>query len=95
MNLTWQWHNHSTGVVSNIELHSVASNSKSKPEPLKQNFHPPVSHTEQQLKGRSEEVFSKEADFKRQRATATDTTVHVTLFYSKEKITSKSVFISS
>ena len=84
-------------MVSNIELNSVASKSKSKPEPLKQNFYPPVSHTEQQLKGSSEEVFSKEADFKRQRATATDSTVHITCtsFYSKEKITSKSVFISS
>ena len=55
---------------------------------------PLVSHTGQQLKERSEEVRFNEGDFKRQNATTTDTTVHVTSFYCKQKIiTSQSVFI--
>ena len=45
--------------------------------------------------GGPEEVFFKEGDFKRQKATTTGTTVHITLFYCKEKITSQVVFIYS
>ena len=29
--LAREWHDHSTGVISNVELNSVAANSKSKP----------------------------------------------------------------
>ena len=57
----------------------VAPNSKSKPET--ETFHPTVSHIGQQLKERQEEVCFNEGDFKYQKATATDTRIHVTSFY--------------
>ena len=88
MNFSRQWHDHNTGVVSNVELNSFApiqnqSQNRLKNKPSIHRFHIQDSCLKE---GRGKFALINEGDLKRQNATTTDTTVHVISFYCKEKI---------